>query len=51
MRVSLSLPVTHVALGGSAPANGQTLVELSDGTFRSWGNDTWSQLGDQGMGM
>jgi len=51
VRVRLPHPVTQVAQGGSAPDNGQTLVRLSDGTFRSWGNDTWSQLGDEGTGV
>jgi alpha-tubulin suppressor-like RCC1 family protein len=49
--VPLPHMVTQVAQGGSAPTNGQTLVQLSDGTFWSWGNDTWSQLGDQGLGL
>lgn len=44
--VPLPLPVTRVALGGSDPTNGQTLVLLSDGTVRSWGTDTLGQLGD-----
>jgi alpha-tubulin suppressor-like RCC1 family protein len=26
-------------------------VKLSDGTTWAWGNDTWSQLGDQGLGI
>jgi hypothetical protein len=34
--VPLPLPVTRVALGGSDPTNGQTLVRLSDGPVRSW---------------
>jgi alpha-tubulin suppressor-like RCC1 family protein len=49
--VRLPRPVTQVAQGGSAPVNGQTLAQLSDGTFWSWGNDTWAQLGDQGLGI
>jgi alpha-tubulin suppressor-like RCC1 family protein len=51
VQVSLPQPVTQVAQGGSAPTNGQTLVELADGTFWSWGNNTWSQLGNQGLGL
>ena len=49
--VHLPLPVTQVTQGGGSPQNGQTLVELSDGSFRSWGNDKWGQLGDHGLGM
>lgn len=44
--VPLPLPVTRVALGGSDPTNGQTLVLLTDGTVRSWGSDEYGQLGD-----
>jgi alpha-tubulin suppressor-like RCC1 family protein len=50
VRVALfdSSPVTQVALGGSAPNNGQTLVMLADGSLYSWGSDSDSQLGDRG---
>lgn len=41
-------PVTDYVQGGSAPANGQSLVMLADGSLYAWGNDTWSQLGDGG---
>jgi alpha-tubulin suppressor-like RCC1 family protein len=41
-------PVTQVAEGGSAAANGQTLVMLADGALYAWGSDTYSQLGDGG---
>ncbi len=46
VRVSLRAKVTEVALGGSLPNNGQTLVELSDGTYWAWGTDSSGQLGD-----
>jgi alpha-tubulin suppressor-like RCC1 family protein len=41
-------PVTQVAEGGSAAANGQTLVMLADGALYAWGSDTYAQLGDGG---
>lgn len=41
-----SAPVTQVAEGGSATANGQTLVLLADGAIFAWGSDTYYQLGD-----
>jgi alpha-tubulin suppressor-like RCC1 family protein len=46
--VGVILPgrVTQAALGGSLPANGQTLVLLSDGSLYAWGNDAHYQLGD-----
>ena len=46
VKVDLPLPVSQVALGGSDKENGQTLVELSDGSFRSWGDDQFGELGD-----
>ena len=46
VRVSLPGPVTQVALGGSLPSNGQTLVELSSGTYWAWGANASGQLGD-----
>lgn len=48
VQVSLpgSAPVTQVAEGGSAAANGQTIVMLADGALYAWGSDTYSQLGD-----
>jgi alpha-tubulin suppressor-like RCC1 family protein len=41
-----SSPAALVAEGGSAPDNGQTLVQLADGALYAWGDDQWSQLGD-----
>jgi len=38
--------VTEVTQGGSAPTNGSTLVELSDGSYRAWGDDQYGELGD-----
>jgi alpha-tubulin suppressor-like RCC1 family protein len=49
--VNLALPVTQVAQGGSIWSNGQTLVMLSDGSLRAWGNDRFSQLGDGKTGI
>ena len=48
--VAVVLPskVTLVALGGSLPSNGQTLVELSGGSYWAWGTDSSGQLGDGG---
>ncbi len=46
MKVNLPLPVTQVAQGGSYFGNGQTLVQLSDGSLRSWGSDQNGQLGN-----
>jgi alpha-tubulin suppressor-like RCC1 family protein len=46
VHVSLRAEVTEVALGGSLSNNGQTLVELSDGTYWAWGTDQFGQLGD-----
>ncbi|HEY3734228.1 MAG TPA: hypothetical protein VGL63_09965 [Streptosporangiaceae bacterium] len=47
VQVPLPLPVTQVAQGGSDPTNGHTLVMLSDGSLRSWGDDSFCQLGDK----
>ena len=44
--MSLPLAVTQVAQGGSNAVNGQTLVMLSDGSLRAWGDDRFGQLGD-----
>jgi alpha-tubulin suppressor-like RCC1 family protein len=44
--VHLPLSVTQVVQGGSYSNNGQTLVMLSDGSLRSWGDDQSGQLGD-----
>jgi alpha-tubulin suppressor-like RCC1 family protein len=46
VQVALPLPVTQVAQGASSLSNGQTLVLLSDGTLRAWGDDRFGQLGD-----
>lgn len=46
--VHLPLPVTQVVQGGSYSNNGQTLVMLSDGSLRSWGDDQSGQLGNGG---
>jgi alpha-tubulin suppressor-like RCC1 family protein len=43
--VRLPLPVTQVVQGGSYENNGQTLVMLSDGSLRSWGDNQSGQLG------
>jgi hypothetical protein len=51
VRVDLPLPVTQVAQGGSIWDNGQTLVMLSDGSLRAWGEDWASQLGDGASGV
>jgi alpha-tubulin suppressor-like RCC1 family protein len=46
VEVPLSGSVTQVALGGSLPGNGQTMVELSNGTYWAWGTDSSGQLGN-----
>jgi alpha-tubulin suppressor-like RCC1 family protein len=46
VHISLRAQVTQVALGGSLSKNGQTLVELSDGTYWAWGTDSFGQLGN-----
>jgi alpha-tubulin suppressor-like RCC1 family protein len=46
VRVKLPAPVRQVSQGGSGPANGQTIVILSDGSVRAWGNNQHGQLGD-----
>jgi alpha-tubulin suppressor-like RCC1 family protein len=46
VHVMLPLPVTQVAQGASSSSNGQTLVLLSDGSLRAWGDDRFGQLGD-----
>jgi alpha-tubulin suppressor-like RCC1 family protein len=51
VRVNLALSVTQVAQGGSIWTNGQTLVMLSDGSLWAWGNDRFSQLGDEKTGI
>jgi alpha-tubulin suppressor-like RCC1 family protein len=49
VQVQLPLPVTRVAQGGDDSTNGQTLVILSDGSLRSWGDDGCGQLGDHNV--
>jgi alpha-tubulin suppressor-like RCC1 family protein len=44
--VHLAHPVTQVVQGGSYSTNGQTLVMLSDGSFRGWGDNQSGQLGN-----
>ncbi|HTT54859.1 MAG TPA: hypothetical protein VMH35_25990 [Streptosporangiaceae bacterium] len=51
VRVHLPHPVTQVAQGGSLWGNGQTLVLLSNGTLRAWGDDRAYQLGNGSTGM
>jgi alpha-tubulin suppressor-like RCC1 family protein len=46
VRVHLPHPVRQVAQGGSLWGNGQTLVLLSNGTLRAWGDDRAYQLGN-----
>jgi alpha-tubulin suppressor-like RCC1 family protein len=46
--VSLPAPVSQVSLGGGRPWDGQTAVQLTDGSWWVWGNNAWGQLGDGG---
>jgi alpha-tubulin suppressor-like RCC1 family protein len=46
VHVRLPHPVTQVFEGGNAPADGQTLVRLSNGSVYAWGSDGAYQLGD-----
>lgn len=50
VEVNLPLPVDQVAQGADWSSNGQTLVLLSDGSLRSWGDDSCGQLGDHQEG-
>jgi alpha-tubulin suppressor-like RCC1 family protein len=43
--VHLPAAVSQVSLGGSAPGNGQTAVELAGGAIWAWGSDNFGQLG------
>jgi alpha-tubulin suppressor-like RCC1 family protein len=51
VRVMLPGPVSQVAQGGSIWDNGQTLVQLSDGSLWAWGDDSDYQLGNAATGM
>lgn len=51
VQVQLPGQVTQVVQGGSLPHNGQTLVMLSDGTLRGWGDDEFYQLGNGRKGV
>jgi alpha-tubulin suppressor-like RCC1 family protein len=51
VHVKLSRPVVQVAQGGSLWGNGCTLVVLSDGTLRAWGDNWAGQLGNGQRGM
>ena len=51
VRVHLPHPVRQVAQGGSLWDNGQTLVLLSNGTLRAWGDDRAYQLGNGRTGQ
>lgn len=44
--VRLPAKVRQVTQGGSAPGNGQTLVQLTSGRLYAWGADGQGQLGD-----
>lgn len=46
VQVKLPARVRQVSQGGSGPANGQTIVILSDGSVWTWGNNQHGQLGD-----
>jgi alpha-tubulin suppressor-like RCC1 family protein len=46
-----SSPVQQAAQGGSEPNNGQTIVQLRDGSVFAWGDDDYSQLGDGRTGV
>jgi len=51
VRVPLPASVTQVAQGGSLSGNGQTLVMLSDGSMRAWGDNQYHQLGNGSTGV
>lgn len=51
VKVRLSHPVVQVAQGGSLWGNGCTLVVLSDGSLRAWGDNWAGQLGNQKRGL
>ena len=50
VQVHLPDPVSQVAQGGSIWGNGQTLVQLSDGSVWAWGDNSACQLGTSGYG-
>ena len=45
VRVPLPAPVSQISLGGSGPANGQTLALLTSGKLYAWGDGSQFQLG------
>jgi alpha-tubulin suppressor-like RCC1 family protein len=49
-QVSLPSPVApaQAAVGASVDGNGQTMVQLTDGTDYAWGDDQYGELGDGG---
>ena len=48
VQVSLRAPVVDASEGGDNTGNGSVLVELSDGSYWSWGADAYGQLGNGG---
>jgi alpha-tubulin suppressor-like RCC1 family protein len=51
VQVPLPAPVSQVVQGGSLPGNGQTLVMLTDGSLRGWGDGQFYQLGNGRKGV
>ena len=46
VEVELRSPVTQASVGGNTRGDGQTIVQLADGTVRGWGADRYGQLCD-----
>jgi alpha-tubulin suppressor-like RCC1 family protein len=46
VQVSLPGPVKQASVGGGRPWDGQTAVQLDNGSWYVWGNGTWWQRGD-----